>query len=179
MAGYRYNGAERGGAKSDALAEPLNTRELYTPTPNTGLVRSYRLDEIGEEYIKLAPYLTPDEPEDSSRRLEIVADDALAMNGYLGTMRGDALFVMNALLAARHIPQKPTEIWRYGNGFRAHVRSSARSPQISTPFMRTIQALDAWARNSSDADMVDRPYGSGGNPTYMIMPDIAVRDART
>ncbi len=155
-----------------------SSHDTYEPLPNKGLVFPIGpVGVVGDEYLRISDEVASDAaPTEVPRNLYVVTDTILEMNNLMAELRGDSLFVFNALATARGIPKKGSDIRQYGNGFRAHYESHA---SLSTHFLRAMNALDAWSREVTDRDLVHRTdFGTGKKPLLMMQPDIKIIDQR-
>ncbi|HRF28607.1 MAG TPA: hypothetical protein PL051_03145 [Candidatus Saccharibacteria bacterium] len=147
----------------------------YRPTPYSKLVRIISSD-TGLEHIHILPI--PEElafPGDG-RLVEVTSDTTIALNELSAQLHGDGMFLFNALVQAVRVGKTAAQLRRFGSG---NLPEDVSRVTLNSRFMRTIQALDAWAMKASDVPLVQRSsWNSGAGVEYALMGDVAVVDRR-
>ncbi|MEP6710381.1 MAG: hypothetical protein ABJA64_01550 [Candidatus Saccharibacteria bacterium] len=142
----------------------------------------YERGAIGIEYLKI---IVPPEINDYNRQLKenqidtldvhVELDTTIRLNETLADLRGDPLFILNALLAVRDRHQHFSELREFGSGFRAHEVTHT----YGTPFRRALSQLDDWSQRASEHELISRTHhGSGPENRYMLRPIVRVIDDR-
>ncbi len=150
----------------------------YWPVANVGLVRPIAAHD---EYRRILPYRSDSLVDETQRQLYIINDSSIELGDQAVELLGDARFVFNALLASARSRKTALEIINFEHGFREQGPYATSNSLITTPFMRAVNALDAFTMSASDDIMIQREHwGAGGRqPWYEIKSDIAVIDTRT
>lgn len=163
----------------------------YDPIGNTGLAEIVSGTQYdSEESLRLLDF-SSDVHKIGNRVLHIVYDNVVGMapdedsDLILSRINGDAIFVLNALLAQRVAFQSMRQLADFESGFRAKTKHPEEElKNIPTYFGRAVQALDNIAEKSTGRILIARTsWGSGaqkGNipPMYKIHDDTTVLDTR-
>lgn len=163
----------------------------YDPIRNEGLAEIVTdTPHDSKEYLRLLEFKS--EAHKIGRRvLHIVYDNVIGIapdehtDLTLSRVNGDAIFVLNALLARRAEFQSMRQLVDFEAGFRGKIKHpDVEIKSISTHFGRVIHALDYISERSTGRIMVARTsWGSGAlkgkaPPMYKVHDDITVIDAR-
>ena len=193
---YTYRGSAMHRVPKDSrtgISEQSEARRtMYTPTPNSSLVRPVPPNTQSE-------YLEIEHVSDrrlmgelSLRMIYVLSDTVIALTRETQSasplhpepkesfdqepryeLNGDGLYVFNSLRSDAS-PRSAREILSYKRDF------PGREPRkVFAYFSRAIHALDAMAQEATDENLVHRTaYGSGTNPRYSLMSDVGWIDLR-